>query len=137
MVFKYLFSCGSDLEFSELFSTPPEGARRSMNNGCPTTDPKCISNGIIDAYTPSTLDPCNSDSDTGTTAALRPLMMSTLSPHQSRHCHHTHSLKGNSNRSDSGSWTSCSASASMPTPSIPQCRVTPLCGSSGGIPCET
>ncbi|CAG7786715.1 unnamed protein product, partial [Allacma fusca] len=120
--------------------TPPEPPRRpvgSLNNGCSGADPKCISNGIIDAYVPSTLDPCNSDSDTGTTAALRPLMMSTLSPRQSRHCHGSHhghhSLKhGASNRSDSGSWTSCSASAGMPTPSIPQCRVTPLCAGSGG-----
>lgn len=110
-------------------------------------DPKCNGGiGIIDAYTPSTtcthLDQsCQSDSECSSHlphntsnhgTVLRPLLVSTLSP-RVRH------KVGNNSRtaSDSGSWTSSGMRNEIPTPSVPQCRVTPLCnpicdGSSAG-----
>lgn len=58
----------------------------------------------------------------------RPLMMSPLSPRSSRH--KTCTSRTGTIASDSGSWTSSGLRNEIPTPSVPQCRVTPLCNSS-------
>jgi len=58
----------------------------------------------------------------------RPLMMSPLSPRSSRHKACT--SRTGTIASDSGSWTSSGLRNEIPTPSVPQCRVTPLCNSS-------
>jgi len=104
-----------------------------LNNGNPLgVDPKCNGIGIID-YTPSTtctlLDAaCQSDSECSQThhhhhhgAVLRPLLMSPLSP-RSRH-----KVGTSHTASESGSWTSSGMRNEGLTPSVPQCRVVPLC----------
>lgn len=53
-------------------------------------------------------------------------MMSTLSPRGSRNKVSMSRATG----SESGSWTSSMICNETPTPSVPQCRVTPLCNSS-------
>lgn len=59
----------------------------------------------------------------------RPLMMSPLSPRSSSR-HKTCTSRTGTIASDSGSWTSSGLRNEIPTPSVPQCRVTPLCNSS-------
>lgn len=56
-------------------------------------------------------------------------MMSPLSPRSSSR-HKTCTSRTGTLASDSGSWTSSGLRNEIPTPSVPQCRVTPLCNSS-------
>ncbi|OXA39675.1 Chondroitin sulfate proteoglycan 4 [Folsomia candida] len=74
--------------------------------------------GIIDAFAHP--DP---SMDCDESAGLRPLMMSTLSPRNKVSL----SRGGGGPGSDTGSWTSSNLRNDTPTPSLPQCRVTPLC----------